>query len=149
MEIFLQEIQDHLKSTQTTPTIYRECIETLQKYLFIANPSFFSLKRDQFDAFGDILTGCLNKFYGGHQVNENNRLLLRQLADLTLKIDLNCGDETFCAKMMETVNGNLLSLISREAGQEMVKDALDQELKNTQKVNLTQKQFGKCILVDL
>jgi hypothetical protein len=150
MELFIQEIQDQLLLPKTLKTSYRETIETFQKYLFISNPKFFTLKRDNFETFGNILQTCLNKYYGEREVGQStNRLLLKQLSDLILKIDLNCGDETFCAKMIDSIHENLLTRISQESGQQIKKeDVIGYETPNNkEKINLTQKEFGKNLLL--
>lgn len=147
MEILIQEIQTQLASKSTLKICYRETIETFQKYLFISNQKFFSLKRDNFNSFGQIVQSCLNKFYAERETDQSrNRLLLKQLADLILKIDLNCGDETFCAKMIDKIHENLLTKVGQEPSQEISDKKPQPGATNPAKSSLSQKQFGKTQL---
>ena len=71
-----------------------------------------------------------------------------RLSDLILKIDLNCGDEMFCAKMIDKIHENLLTRISQESGQQIRKEDVTgyENPKENEKINLTQKEFGNSFV---
>ena len=150
MEILVQEIQELLSSDQPCEMTYRKTVEAFQKYLFISNTEFFTLKREDFDSFGNLIIAILNKFYGSKEgLKTGNRLILKQLADLILKIDLNCGDENFCAKMIESIQQNLLTGMGHQSVDALVKaegevSANTKLQKSTS--NPTQKQFGMHLI---